>query len=148
MARALAHPYTFSFQTAKGEKISVTHNITDEILLGIGFGVYIYNDQKHLPQRHESIHVDGNVNLVEEFMIESIMPDGWTLDEWLKSTDEDEVEEPLHYVIKYSEIYINFNTRNFMQGVYTAFQWLEVPEMKELTKKVYDTESNIYLTVN
>jgi len=89
------HSYTFTFHTSKRENVTVTHIVSDDLLLGIGFGVYIYNNQKGLPESEESIHVSGNINLVDEFIHNAIMPyspineNNLTLEGWSTGIDEE-----------------------------------------------------------
>lgn len=55
-----------------------THKNTDDFLLGVGVGIYVYNVEHSLEEYAESIRVDGNINLVTEFMHDGTLPEGWT----------------------------------------------------------------------
>lgn len=131
--------YTFSYRNGKGENITTTQSISDELLLGIGFGVYIYNDQNSLDELTESIHVDGNINLVIQTKNDNFMPSGWNLDKWI--LDPINQKSPQYrYIIKYKNIYANFDTSDFIQGIHTAFNWLESSKLHEFTKEIYDIQ--------
>ena len=137
----MTNEYTFSFIN-NDKRVRVIHAITDEHLLGMGFGVFIYNREKHLKDDEESIVVDGGVNLVHEFQHDSLMYDGWTID-----NNEDEPHDA-RYILKYQDTYASFNTAEFIQGINTVFLWLDSPQMLKFTKEVYDVGLRSKITVN
>ena len=71
------------------------------------------------------------------------MPEGWTLEDWLVGEVD---EEPERYVLNYQDVYVNFNSPDFIQGVHTAFLWLDF--VPELPYNIYDTLNKTWLTVN
>lgn len=122
--------YTFTFVNKNGETIVSTQKITDDFLLGVGFGVYVYNMEHSLEEAADSIRVDGNINLVREFFHDGTLPEDWTPG----------AEEPKRYVLKYRNVIADFESPDFIQGAHTAFLWLDAPDLKKFTKEIYDDE--------
>ena len=77
------------------------------------------------------------------------MPDGWTLEDWIAGEIDDDVfVDPGRYVFKYEDIYVNFDSPDFIRGVHTTFEWLGVPELKGIVGNIYDTVNKIQIIVN
>lgn len=142
------HEYTFSFLDKHYGEITVSYSVSDELLLGIGFGVYIFNLENNLDARHESIRESGdsNLNLVDEVSHDLFLPentDGYDLETY------DEVDEvDKRYIIQYRDIYVNFDTPDFIQGINTAFLWLNAPELNKFTKIIHDMTLKTKVNVN
>lgn len=134
--------YTFTFTNQHGTEVVVTHDISDEMLLGMGFGVYIFNKERGLDKYAESVKCSGNVVLVEEMIHDALMPG--SLEEY--------EETAKRYVIQYGEgdqtIYPTFSGTDFIQGAHTAFNWLNAPELYKFTKEIYDTDIKQRVQVN
>jgi hypothetical protein len=144
----ITHSYTFTFINPSGEIITTTHNISDETFLGIGFGVFIFNKTRNLIEDNESIKVDGNVNLVHEMRHDALMPEGWEPEDY----DEDIPEK---YIIRTNlgnsspdDLYATFKSPDFIQGVHTAFNWLNAPDLYVYTREIYDTETKQRIIVD
>lgn len=136
------HPYTFTFTDRTNNEVTITHTISDEMLLGIGFGVYIFNKERGLDKYAESIKCSGNVVLVEEMFHDALMPG--SLEECPECSKK--------YVTKYGDgsetIYPTFGSTDFIQGAHTAFNWLNAPGLYKFTREIYDTDTEQRILVN
>lgn len=137
----MTHEYTFTFTDSHGKIVVSTLNITDELLLGIGFGVYVFNKERGLEEDAESIQINKNLILVEEMKHDALMPDGWS------PTDNPE-DEPQKYILKYGDVYATFGSADFIQGAHTAFTWLNAPDLYKFTSEIYDTQTEQQIIVN
>ena len=52
------------------------------------------------------------------------------------------------YILRYYDNYDNFDTPDFIQGINTAFIWLNSPELARFTREIYDTQERTRIVVN
>lgn len=133
--------YTFIFDTNN----KFTHRISDEFLLGIGFGVIVYNYQNNFLEDAEHFTLEENINPVTEANHDAKVFEGWNIEDFERG----EFDEVLkRYVVPWENEYFEFDDISFLQGTFTVFEWLKQPELKSLITLVYDTHTHTYVSVD